>query len=137
VKFARQLAAVLLVVAAVTALGVAWGHSSAAGWITPGGSKTGSRIPVRGPAVDGRPAVKGHGVIVLTPATRPRGAPGGRVIRANDGAAPLNLSDIGNLTSTAEIMAAAMAGAIVLEIGWRRAWRARRRAARGRAARGG
>ena len=64
-KFARQLAAVLLVVAAVTALGVAWGHSSAAGWITPRGGPCSVAIP--GGAV--RPAI-----IALPPAPT-RGEP--------------------------------------------------------------
>jgi hypothetical protein len=52
-------------------------------------------------------------------------------------AVPLGLTDIGNLTSTAEIMVAAMAGVIVLEIARRRVWRARRaaRLASARAAR--
>jgi hypothetical protein len=134
VKFARQLAAVLFVVAAVTALGVAWGHSSAAGWITPHGGSIASRIRLLGPAAKGH-AVKGHGVIALPPGAHPpRGALRDRVIREHADAAQLHLSNIGNLISTAEIVVAAMAGAIAAEIGWRRAWRARRRAARGPAA---
>jgi hypothetical protein len=48
-------------------------------------------------------------------------------------AVQLDLSDIGNLTSTAEIVAGAMAGVIVLEIARRRVWRARRAARLGSA----
>jgi hypothetical protein len=55
----------------------------------------------------------------------PPGAPQGQV---NANTVQLDLSDIGNLTSTAEIVAAAMAGVIVLEIARRRVWRARRAA---------
>lgn len=124
-RFARQFGAVLVVVAAVTALGVAWGHSGAAGWITPRGGAFTSRVRLHGPAI------KGHGVVVLPPgAHRPRGALRARVIQEHVDAAGFHLSDIGSLTSTAEIALAAMAGTIMLEIGWRRAWRARRRAAR-------
>jgi hypothetical protein len=120
VKFVRQFGAVLLVVAAVTALGVAWEHSSAAGWITPSGSRTATKLP-------GHSRVAGGGGNIRLPpgAHPPPGAPQGPV---NANAVQLDRSDIGNLTRTAEIVAAAMAGVIVLEIARRRVWRARRAA---------
>jgi hypothetical protein len=120
VKFVRQFGAVLLVVAAVTALGVGWEHSSAAGWITPPGGRTATRLPDHGRVLRG-------GITRLPPGAHPPpGAPQGAVIHVH--AVQLGLSDIGNLTSTAEIVAAAMAGVIVLEIARRRVWRARRAA---------
>lgn len=119
-KFVRQFGAVLLVVAAVTALGVAWEHSSAAGWITPSGSRTATELPDHGRVV------AGGGNTGLPPGAHPR--PGARPGQANANAVQLDWSDVGNLTSTAEIVAAAMAGAIVLEIAQRRVWRARRAA---------
>ena len=128
-KFVRQFGVVLLVVAAVTALGVAWEHSSAAGWITPSGSRTATKLP------DHSRVAGGGGSIRVPPGAHPPpGAPQGQ---ANANAVQLDLSDIGNLTSTAEIVAAAMAGVIVLEIARRRVWRARRaaRLASARAAR--
>jgi hypothetical protein len=131
VKFVRQFGAVLLLVAAVTALGVGWEHSSAAGWITPPGGRTAAKLPDHGRVV--------RGVITRQPpgAHPPPGAPQGPVTGVHANAVPLGLTDIGNLTSTAEIMAAAMAGVIVLEIARRRVWRARRaaRLASARAAR--
>ena len=132
-KFVRQLGAVLLVVAAVTALGVAWEHSSAADWITPPGSGTATRLPGHGRVVRG-----GIIIIKLPPGAHPPpGAVQGHVIDVHANAVQLDLSDIGNLTSTAEIVVAAMAGVIVLEIARRRVWRARRaaRLASARAAR--
>lgn len=124
-KFARQFAAVLLTVAAVTVLGVAWEHSSAAGWITPHGGRAATRIPVHGGAV------KGRGIIAVPPGAHPPpGALPGHVSRVRASALQLNLSDIGNLTSTTEVVLAVMAGVIVLEIARRRAWRARRAARR-------
>jgi hypothetical protein len=118
VKFARRFAVVLLVVAAVTAVGVAWEHSSAAGWLTPPGGRPAPRIRVHGRAASG-------GIIVLPPGAHPSpGAPPGRVIHLHASAVRLSLSDIGNLTSTAGIVAAVMAGVIALEITRRRVWRA-------------
>jgi hypothetical protein len=132
VKFVRQFGAVLLVVAAVTAVGVAWEHSSAAGWITPSGSRTATRLPDHGRVV------RGGGIIMrLPPGAPPPGAVQNHVIPVDINAVQLDLSDIGNLASTAEIVAGAMAGVIVLEIARRRVWRARRaaRLASARAAR--
>ena len=122
-KFVRQFGAVLLVVAAVTAVGVAWEHSSAADWITPPGGSTAARVPDHGRVVGG-------GVIIRLPpgAHPPPGTVRDQVIRVDANAAQLDLSDLGNLASTAEIVAGAMAGVIVLEIARRRVWRARRAA---------
>ena len=123
-KFARQFGAVLLVVAAVTALGVAWEHSSAAGWITPPDTRTAAKVPDHGHVARG-------GIIILPPGAHPPpGAVKGHVFNARANAAQLDLSDIGNLTSTAEIVVAVMAGVIVLEVARRRVWRARRAARR-------
>ncbi len=98
-KFVRQLGAVLLVVAAVTAVGVAWEHSSAADWITPPGSGTATTVP------DHARVVRGGGIIRLPPgANPPPGAVQGNVIHVDTNAAQLDPSDIGNLTSTAEIV---------------------------------
>jgi len=123
VKFVRQFGAVLLVVAAVTALGVAWEHSSAADWITPPGGRAATKLPDHGRVV------RGGGIIRLPPGARPpAGAVQNQVIYVYTGAVQLDLSDIGNLTSTAEIVVGVMAGVIVLEIARRRVWRARRAA---------
>jgi hypothetical protein len=118
VTFFRRLAAVAVLVAAVVALGVAWEHSGAAGWITPPG-------PGHGP---GR-AVPAGGLAHPPPGTVIR--PGGRVFRPRPGAAAglgigLDFADLGNLSSTAEIEVAVVAGVVVLDIIWRRQRRARR-----------
>lgn len=128
-KFARQFGAVLLVVAAVTAVGVVWEHSSVAGWITPSGGSTTTKLPEHGRVVSG------GGIIVRLPpgAHPPPGAGPGHVLQVHGNAAQPDLSDIGNLISTTEIVVAAMAGVIVLEITRRRVWRARRAARLARA----
>ena len=108
--FLRRLAAVLLVVAAVVALGVAWEHSSEAGWITPAQN---GRIPVSEVAAP---------------------TPGGGVPErgyhqqgpAGEQGFGLDLSDTGNLTRTAEIEAAVVAGVVLLEVIRRRQRRSRR-----------
>jgi len=103
--------------------GVAWEHSSAAGWITPSGSTIAVKFPDHGRVV------RGGGIIRLPPGAHPPpGAVQGHVIHAHANAVQLDQTDIGNLTSTAEIVVAAMAGVIVLEIARRRVWRARRAA---------
>ena len=82
----------------------------------------------------------GAGIIRLPPGAHPpAGAVQDHFIDVHADAVQLDLSDIGNLTSTAEIVVAAMAGVIVLEIARRRVWRARRaaRLASARAARRG
>ena len=121
-KFVRQFGAVLLVVAAVTALGVAWEHSSAADWITPPGGRTVAELPGHGRVF------RDGGIIKLPPGAHPPPGVRDHVGHVDIDAVQLDLSDIGNLTSTAEIVAGAMAGVIVLEIARRRLWRARRAA---------
>ena len=125
-KFGQHLVAVALAVALVVVVGVLWEHSSAAGWITPPGPPNGSKI------ADGP---HGGKVISLPPGGRLHpGAhlpPGARVVHVHGGGGRgmwFNLSDTGNLTSTVEIVAAVMAGVVVLDIG-RRRWRKARRAA--------
>jgi hypothetical protein len=118
VTFSRRLAAVLVLVALVVALGVAWEHSSEAGWITPPG-------PGHGPGkavTRGAPAHPPPGTVTVPG--------GGRVFRprALDGGPGIGLSfsDTGNLTSTAEIEVAVVAGVVVLDVIRRRVRRARR-----------
>lgn len=116
--FFRRLAAVLLVVAAVVALGVAWEHSSAAGWITPPGPGHGpGKVLTRGTPAHlppGAVAVQGSGRVFRT--NGPVGGPG----------IGLDFSDTANLTRTAEIEAAVVLGVVVLDIIRRRQRRARR-----------
>lgn len=107
--FLRRLAAVLLVVAAVVALGVAWEHSSEADWISPPQDRP---LPVREVATPPGGAVPRGGVFHQGPAGEQ--GPG------------LNLSDTSNLVRTAEIEAAVVAGVVVLDIIRRRQRRARR-----------
>lgn len=123
-KFGRHLVVVALAVAVVVVLGVVWEHSGAAGWITP-----------PGPPNAGKIAGSPHGgkVISLPPGGHlPPGAhmpPGARVVHAQGGGERgmwINLSDTGNLTSTVEVVAAVMAGVVVLDAG-RRRWRKARR----------
>jgi hypothetical protein len=118
VTFFVRLAAVLLVVAGVVALGVAWEHSSEAGWITPTG-------PPGGP---------GKIVAHSLPAQPPPGSAavqGGPVFHARPenggvGGIGLDFSDTSNLARTAEIEAAVVAGVVVLDVLRRRQRRARR-----------
>jgi hypothetical protein len=111
VTFFRRLAAVLVVVAAVVALGVAWEHSSEAGWITP---PQDGRIPVNEVAAPPPGGAVHRGVVFhRNPAAGGQG-PG------------LSFSDTGNLTRTAEIEAAVVAGVVVLDVIRRRQRRARR-----------
>lgn len=126
-KFGRHLVAVALAVAVVVVVGVVWEHSSAAGWITPPGP------PNAGKAGGGPP--HGGKVISLPPGGHlPPGAhlpPGTRVVHVHGGGGRgmwINLSDTGNLTSTVEVVAAVMAGVVLLDIG-RRRWRKARRVA--------
>lgn len=113
--FFRRLAAVLVVVAAVVALGVAWEHSSAADWITPAqdGRIPGNEVAAPTPGSVVHPGVAFH----QNPAAGEQG-PG------------LNLSDTGNLARTAEIEAAVVAGVVVLDIIRRREQRRARRTPR-------
>jgi hypothetical protein len=126
VKFGRHLVVVALAVAVVVGLGVVWEHSSAASWITPPGP------PNAGKIAGGQ---RGGKVISLAPGGHlPPGAhvpPGARVVHVHGGGERgmwIDLSDTGNLTSTVEVVAAVMAGVVVLDMG-RRRWRKARRAA--------
>jgi len=119
VKFTRHLAAALLAVAVVVALGVAWEHSSAARMIAPsvpGGPGPGSRQFVkRLPTSHGNVRViKGHG--------------GLRVIDLSPESGGLNVSDLQNLTHTAELEAAIAAVVVALGLVRRSRRRARTRA---------
>lgn len=121
-KFWRHLVVVAFAAAVVVVLGVVWEHSSAARWITP---------PLPANAA-GQP--RGEKVISLPPGDRlPPGAhvPAGvRVVHVPAGGERgmgVDLSDTGNLISTAEIVAAVMAGVVAADMG-RRRWRKARRA---------
>lgn len=113
--FSRRLAAVLVLVAVVVALGVAWEHSSEAGWITPPAA---GRVPVK---------MVAHGAAGHPPGTAVLPG-GGKVFRAHpqSNGIGLDLSDTGNLTRTAEIEVAVVAGVVLLDVIRRRARRARR-----------
>ena len=123
--FWRRLAAAGVLVAAVVALGVAWEHSSEARWITPPG-------PGHGPAKMVVNGTLAHppGTVVQPNGTvfRQRGRPAGLGLG-------LNFSDTGNLTRTAEIEAAVVAGVVLLDVIRRRQRRARRTPAERRARR--
>lgn len=111
-KFFRRLAAVLVVVAAVVVLGVAWEHSSEAGWIA-------------APRLDARQILPGP----------PAGPAPGRVAGpasggvAAEGGAGFDPSNAGNLARTAEIEAGVVAAVVALDAA-RRRWRRARRAMR-------
>jgi hypothetical protein len=136
VRFWRHLVVVAVAVAVVVTLGVVWEHSGAARWITPpsppGAGGPGPRFgpgPGRGPG-------PGPGKVLSLPAGR-RLPPGTRVPAgvkfvhintAGERGMWFDLSDVGNLTNTAEIVAAVMAWVIVLDVA-RRRWRKARRAA--------
>ncbi len=115
-RFARHLAAALLAVAVVVALGVAWEHSSAARVIAPpfpvgpGGPGPGFRRIEKTP-----PGQGSHGNVQVI-----------RVAQPENGG--LNLSDLPNLTRTAEIEAAIIAVVVALSLVRRRRRRARARA---------
>jgi hypothetical protein len=119
VKFARQLAAVLLVVAVVAALGVAWERSGEASWL--------------GVPRDGGPAGRGPVISRVAagppPGQRIRGGAGvGHVLVPRAGAPPAGFSGLPNVVRTAEIEAGAAAVVIALDAARRRRRRARRRA---------
>ena len=62
-RFARQLAAVLLTVAAVVALGVAWAHSAEASWLAGPAAAHPGRFIQAGPRVPrGIPQASGPGL---------------------------------------------------------------------------
>lgn len=108
-KFFRQLAAVLVVVAAVVVLGVAWEHSSEAGWI--GAPRAGIKVAA---APAGTAVQAGAGRVVA--------------VAPEDGAG-FDASDVRNLARTAEIEAAVMAAVVVLDAVRRRRRRAGTRGA--------
>ena len=117
-KFVRQMAAVLLVVAVVVALGVAWERSGEASWIAvPRGGGPASR----GPAVSriaGGPA----------PGQRIRaGAGTGHVLVLRAGAPPAGFSGLRNVVRTTEIEAGVAAVVIALDAARRRRRRRARR----------
>jgi hypothetical protein len=123
-KFWRHLVVVAFAVAVVVVLGVVWEHSSAAGWITPppppgaGGPPPGKKlisVPRGQHLPPGAHLPAGAKVVYVRAAGSERGM-------------WFDLSDVGNLTNTAEIVAAVMAWVIVLDIA-RRRWRRARRAA--------
>jgi hypothetical protein len=121
VKFARHLAAALAAVAVVVALGVVWEHSSAARAIAPpvpvGPSfRPVGKIPPPGPA--------GHGNAQVI---RVRGG-GVRVVHLHPENGGLNVSDLQNLTRTAEIEVAVTAVVVALSLVRRSRRRARARA---------
>jgi hypothetical protein len=107
VKFARQLAAVLLTVAVVIALGVAWAHSAEAGWLA--GRDRGAG-PVRIPPSQLAKVQALH----AARARQHGGGPG------------LSLSNSGDLIRTAVVMALIMAVVVTLSAARRRHRRARR-----------
>jgi hypothetical protein len=69
VKFARHLAAALLVVAVVVALGVLWEHSSAVSWlgVSPGGPGKVLSRPRGAPVISGGPR---SGRVTIRPGVR-------------------------------------------------------------------
>jgi hypothetical protein len=127
VKFTRHLAAALLAVAVVVALGVAWEHSSAARMIAPSVPAPGGpgfRKLVKAPQGS-------HGNVQFT---RVRG--GVRVVHPQPESGGLNVSDLQNLTRTAEIEAALAAAVVALSLVRRSRRRARLRTASQTAAAG-
>ena len=106
-RFARHLAAALLVVAAVVALGVLWEHSSAASWlgVSPGGPPHSERVTVTirpGARVDLRPMQLGLGSM-------------------------FDSANLPSLIHTVYIEVAVIAAVVVLDAA-RRRWRRARRA---------
>jgi hypothetical protein len=130
VKFWRHLVVVAFAVAVVVVLGVVWEHSGAADWIKPPGPPTAGKIA-------GAPLSAGPGgkVISLPPgghlpprAHVPAGAQVVHLHAAGESGMWFDLSDVRNLTGTVEVVAAVMAGVVVLDVG-RRRWRKARRPA--------
>jgi hypothetical protein len=109
----------------VVGLGVVWEHSSAAGWITP-------PPPPAGKIGGGPPG----GTVVLGPGQHlPSGAQvpaGTKIVHVNQNVGDrgmwFDLSQVGNLTHTVEVVAAVMAWVVVYDVA-RRRWRKARRAA--------
>jgi hypothetical protein len=120
-KFWRHLVVVAFAVAVVVGLGVVWEHSSAAGWITP-------------PGPPGAGKVTGEQISLLPGGRLPPGfhlPKGARPIKVRAGGGQgmwLDLSQVGSLTNTVEVVAAVMAWVVVYDVA-RRRWRKARRAA--------
>jgi hypothetical protein len=138
VTFARHLSVVLVLVAAVAGLGLAWSHSGAAGLVAPpppGGAASLRQYPAR--FVRGHPGEVIAGRAGQHPPSgglrrrRPgRKLPGGQdvVIVRSDGAPP-DLTDLGSLGGTVKVMAEFAAAVVVLDL-IRRRWRRHRRGIR-------
>ena len=109
-KFARHLAAVLLTVAIIVALGMTWAHASQAG--LPGG-------PHRGPGV----------VAILHPGHAVKINGKLRVIRLAAGGGP-SPSQLGDLIRTIVIEAAIAVVVVAINVGWRRRRAVKRPAAK-------
>jgi hypothetical protein len=116
VKFVRHLAAVLLAVAVIVALGVAWAHSSAASWIGAGNSRPDRHVAPAGLRTVPHGLLKaGSDRIIASPVH----------IRAG---VALNLPSILDLVRTVVIEAAFIAVVVAIDVVRRRRHRARRTA---------
>jgi hypothetical protein len=118
VRFLRHLAAALLTVGIVVALGVAWEHSGAVGLIAPGGGSRLSR-EIRLSAPGAIRFVRGH---IEKGGPGLPGSPG--VIRV--GGAPASLANTPALVRLAILEALIIAAAAMAERAWYRRRRARR-----------
>jgi hypothetical protein len=125
VRFLRQFAAVLAVVAVVVIAGVAWDHFGPAS--LPGEGPAGNVQFIQGPVLKLPP-----GVQVVPGGHHP---PPGTRINTPDGAIPVDVGDLlqsanlAVLRQTAVLEALIMAGVVILSIAARKARRARRRRA--------
>jgi hypothetical protein len=128
VRFARHLAAALLVVAVVVALGVLWEHSSAASWLGVSPEGPGKALSRPGFAV---PIGSKAGLPRSVRATiRPGGHADLRPMQLGLGSM-LDSANLPSLIHTVFIEVAVIAAVVVLDAGrrrWRRARRARRAA---------
>jgi hypothetical protein len=122
VRFLRHLAAALLTVSIVVALGVAWEHSGAAGLIAPGGGSRLSR-EIRLSAPGAIRFVRGH-IEKGGP-----GLPGGPEVIRVGGGAPASLANAPTFARLAILEALIIAAAATAERAWYRRRRARRLAA--------
>jgi hypothetical protein len=111
VKFARHLAAAVLVVAVIVTLGVAWAHSPAASWLGAG---------------RGRPGGPGGHVVSVVPAGIRKLSGDHRP--AGTRSLALNPSDLKDLVRTVVIEAAFIAVVVAIDVIRRRQRRARRSA---------
>jgi hypothetical protein len=137
VTFARHLTAVLVLVAAVAGLGLAWAHSGAAGLVAPpppGGAARFRQYPVRfvrgqpGEVIAGRAGQRPPpGGLRLPPGQKPPA--GQNIVIVRSGGAPPDLTDLGSLGSTVKVMVEFATAVVVLDL-VRRRWRRRRRGVR-------